>query len=201
MDEIETWIGGALAGDERSWMKLLGALWERVDHRVGASRSMGQLRGRDDDRREVVTRVFSRLRHNDFRALRTHVAWRERNADKTFEDWLNIVVANVIRDYVSERIGGDGVKRLVSTLADSLEAADEPSGRPPITTNLAAAELVATAEAILPADQLAALASWLAGSDFAEIAAIHGWLDAQVARGKVRAALARLRRDVRERER
>jgi len=157
---------------------------------------MGQLRGQTDDRREVVSRVFERLRHNGFRALRTFSGWSEQHPDKTFDDWLTVLVTNVIRDYVAERIGSDGLKRLVNTLAESLEARDEAQ-RPPITGSLAAGELVATARAILADDQLAALESWLTGNDFAEIAAKHGWPDAAHARSIVRAALARLRREVR----
>jgi hypothetical protein len=197
--DVETWIAGALAGDESAWMRLLGTLWELVEQRVRSSRSMGQLRGSADDRREVVSRVFARLRRNELRALRTLPAWRERNPEKTFDDWLTIVVTNVIRDYVGERIGADGLNRLVNTLAESLEARD-PGERPPVTNNLAAGELLAIARAILPSDQCAALASWLEGNDFEEIAAARGFSDPAEARNKVRAALARLRRDVRDRE-
>ncbi len=200
--DVDDWIAGSLAGDESAWVRLLGQLWELVDQRVRTSRSMGQLRGSVDDRREVISRVFARLRRNEFRALRTLAAWRERHRDKTFEDWLTILVTNVIRDYVAQRIGGHGLNRLVNTLAESLDARDEDrSGhRPPITSALAATELLATAKSILPEDQYAALGSWLVGGDFGEIAAEHGWPDAGAARGKVRAALARLRRDLRDRE-
>jgi hypothetical protein len=198
--DIESWIARSLAGDESAWMRLLGQLWEHVDQRVRSSRSMGQLHGSIDDRREVVSRVFARLRRNDFRALRTFGVWQARHPHKRFDDWLHIVVANVVRDYVAARIGGDGLKRLASTLADSLDAHDEPGRRPPMTDQLAAAELLATAAAVLPRNQYAALASWLTGNDFDGIAAQHGWENAGIARAKVRAALARLRRDVRDRE-
>jgi DNA-directed RNA polymerase specialized sigma24 family protein len=194
---VEALIASSVAGDNAAWMRLLGQLWELVDQRVRASRSMGQLRGSADDRREVVSRVFARLRHNEFRALRTFGAWHERNAERTFDDWLTIVVTNVIRDYIVERIGGDGLRRFVTTLAESLDA-DDTAESPRITNTLAARELLTTARAILPADQLAALASWLEGNDFAEVARALGWETAGVARASVRAALARLRREVRE---
>jgi hypothetical protein len=205
--DIDGLIARALAGDNPAWMRLLGVLWERVETRVGHSRRMGQLRGSADDRREVVSRVFARLRRNDLRALRTFPAWRERNRDKTFDDWLAIVVANVIRDYVAERLGdvddaGRGLKRLIHTLADTLGADDdgEPRLRPAITNAIAAAELLAFAREALPVDQLAALTQWLAGDDFAEIAATQGWAGASVARATLRAALARLRRALRVRD-
>lgn len=190
-------IAGSLAGDPSAWMRLLGQLWDAVDARVRASRSMGQLRGSADDRREVVSRVFARLRRNEFRALRTFASWHARHPEKTFDDWLSIIVANVIRDYVSRRIGADGLKRLVSTLAESLEP-DEAGQRPAITNRLAGAELLAIAEALLPGDQLAVLESWLAGTEFGEIARAHALADAAAAQSKVRAALARLRREVRQ---
>jgi hypothetical protein len=210
--DIEGLIARALGGHESAWMRLLSILWERVETHVGHSRRMGQLRGSPDDRREVVSRVFARLRRNDLRALRTFTAWRARNHDKTFDDWLAIVVTNVIRDYVTERLGdvddaGRGLKRLIHTLADTLDCTDrdaadgrEPRLRPAITNTIAAAELVAFARVALPVDQLAVLTRWLAGEDFAEIAAAQGCADAAVARATLRAALARLRRGLRDRD-
>jgi hypothetical protein len=207
--DVDRLIGRALAGDEPAWMRLLAMLWQRVDTCVGHSRRMGQLRGSADDRREVTSRVFARLRRNDLRALRTFPAWQERNRDKTFDDWLAIVVANVIRDYVAERLGdtddaGRGLKRLIGTLAETLDGADddgrEPRLRPAITNAIAAAELLAFARATLPVDQLAALTRWLGGDDFSEIAATQGWASATVARATLRAALARLRRALRNRD-
>ncbi len=204
--DVEGLIARALGGHESAWMRLLGILWERVETRVAHSRRMGQLRSADD-RREVVSRVFARLRRNDLRALRTFPAWRARNRDKTFDDWLAIVVANVIRDYVTERLGdvddaGRGLKRLIHTLADTLDGAEgrEPRLRPAITNTIAAAELLAFARVALPVDQLAVLTRWLAGDDFAEIAAAQGCADAAAARATLRAALARLRRALRDRD-
>jgi hypothetical protein len=201
--EIEGWLERSLAGDESAWVGLLGELWSRVDHRVARSRYMGQLRDSLDDRREVVTRVFARLRRNELRALRTFPAWRDAHPGKTFDDWLTIVVTNVIREYVAERLGdvdasGAGLKRLINTLAESLDAAGEVTRRPSFTNTVAAAELVAAARKCLPADQQLALAGWLAGADFSELAREHGWTNADAARLRVRAGLARLRRELRD---
>jgi len=200
--DVDAWVVRALEGDDAAWVCLLGALWDHVEARVGASRHMGQLRGSVDDRREVVSRVFARLRRNDLRALRTFPAWQTRNPGKMFDDWLSIVVANVIRDYVSERLGdcdpeGRGLKRLLHTLADALDAGDVQQLRPAITSAVAARELIEIARARLPSDQLAALAAWLGGADFDDIATTHGMSSAAAARDKIRAALARLRRELR----
>jgi len=194
---VQGLIERATSGDETAWMHLLGQLWDLVTQRVRSSRRMGQLRGSDDDRREVVSRVFARLRRNEFRALRTYTSWRGRHPTKTFDDWLAIVVANVIRTYVAERIGVDGSKRLVNTFAEGWDAHEEGS-RPPVTAELTARALLASATELLPSDQLASLRCWLSGKDFSEIASELGWQDATAARSKVRAALARLRREVRE---
>ena len=203
--EVDGWIAGSLAGSESDWMRLLGQTWELVDQIVRRSRSMGQLKGRIDDHREVVSRVFARLRRNEYRALRLFGTWLERHPEKSFEDWLTIVSTNVIRDYLGERLGGldesgAGLKRLVNTLAASLDVCDDAGARPPITNALDAATLFDTAKAILPEDQYAALASWLQGCEFEDIAKLQGLQDSAAARAKVRAALARLRRDVRDRE-
>jgi hypothetical protein len=164
---------------------------------------MGQLRS-EDDRREVVSRVFARLRRNELRALRTFPAWQDANPDKSFDDWLTILVTNVIRDYAAERLGdldasGAALKRLVNTLAESLDAGTNVRLDPAITDAVAAAQLLEVARARLSADQQVALAGWLAGADFAELAAEHGWRP-EVARNKFRAAIARLRRELRTEE-
>lgn len=203
--EIEVWLERSLAGDERAWVGLVGQLWTRVEERVARSSYMGQLRSSTDDRREVLTRVFARLRRNDLRALRTFPAWRDAHPDKTFDDWLTIVVANVIRDYVSERLGdvdesGAGLKRLINTLAGTLDEPAEGAARPPYTDTVAAGELIAVARRLLPPEQQLALAGWLAGADFDELAREHGWNGAAEARQRVRAGLARLRRELRDEE-
>ena len=161
---------------------------------------MGQLRGSADDRREVVSRVFAKLRKNDFRALRTFPAWRARNPDRQYDDWLAIVTVNVIRDHVARRLGatdesGAALKRLVNTLAESLDDC-EPGSRPTITGTVVARQLLEDARTMLPDDQYNALTGWLTGADFGDLGQTHGWTP-EVARAKVRAALARLRREVR----
>lgn len=201
----EELITEALAGSDRAWMRLLGQLWDAVEHRVRTSRRMGQLRGSEDDRRDVTTRVFVRLRKNDLRALRTYPSWSQRNPDKTFDDWLTILVTNVIRDHVRERLGavdeqGAALKRLVNTLADSIDAVDERGERPPITARLTTQALLDRARQLVPAPELAVLAAWLEGSDFDQLAMMFELGRRDDARAMVRAVLARLRRDLRDGE-
>lgn len=186
-------------------MLLLGRLWDSVEQLVRTTRRMGQLRGSVDDRREVVSRVFARLRSHDLRALRTFPRWSERHGNKTFDDWLTIVVTNVIRDYVRERLGGTdetgaALKRLVNTLADSLDEDTAHAGRMPVTARLTATALLERAKQILTHEQLDVLGTWLEGADFAQVATRHALPDRETARALVRAALAKLRRDLREDE-
>jgi hypothetical protein len=173
--------------------------WPEVAAQVANSRSLGPFRSSADDRNEVTSLVFARLRRDEFRALSLQLDWQRRHPDKGFGDWLAIVTANVIRDFVSRRLGpGGDVLRLIETLSGSL---DERGGsgtiRPPFTRSAVARALVERAERDLPPDQLAPLASWLQGHDFDEIAARHGLGTAKKAQAKVRAALGRLRHKVR----
>jgi len=72
--------------------------------------------------------------------------------------------------------------------------------RPPMTSRGTARELFELAAHHLTADQRVALDLWLRGEDHAEIAAALGLPDRRDSEKLVRAALARLRRAVRERE-
>ncbi len=197
-DDVGADLRALLGGDETAWPRLLERLWPDVERQVARSRSLGPMRASADDRNEVVSLVFTRLRRDGYRALRLHGDWQRRHPDKGFGDWLAIVTANVLRDYVSTRLaGGTAVERLIDTLTESM---DERGGsyRPPYTSTAAAHELLDRAERSLPPDQLGPLASWLRGHEFEEIATMHNLVDGRQAQAKVRAALGRLRHQVRE---
>ncbi|HEY4157498.1 MAG TPA: hypothetical protein VGM29_05350 [Polyangiaceae bacterium] len=186
--------------DEAARKELIERLWPDWISIVSSSRSMGKMARSEDHVHEVVTLAIEKLCKGDARALKLFVAWRERNADKTFFDWIRIVTKNVIRDYVREQLGssrtpGDelSVKRLLNEFASS-PALDEQSFRPPLTATQTARQLLEFAEQRLPADQLHALRSWLAGSSFEDIS---GELEqgTEDARKLLRAAVATLRRE------
>src|SRR5690242_8301175 len=94
-----------LRHDGVAWMRLFTHYGPVVERIVRKSRSMGSYRRSDDDVRNVMASVFERLRRDDFRALRTFDAWRSKNPGKTFGDWLTIVTVNVVRNYVSAKLG------------------------------------------------------------------------------------------------
>jgi DNA-directed RNA polymerase specialized sigma24 family protein len=199
MEPDEELVRRALRGDEVAWTTMFSRHAPAVVAIIRANRSMGSYRHSEDDVRNVMARVFERLRRDDFRALRTFAGWRANNPTKSFTDWLTIVTVNVVRNYVTAKLGtprdGASVKQLVNTLADALPLDGEaPLVRPHMTTKESAARIVEYAQAHLPEDQLAVLAGWLEGASFEDLAAELHLADARAADRLLRATLARLRR-------
>jgi hypothetical protein len=196
-DEI---LRRVLRGDDVAWMALFSHYGPIVEKIVRTNRSMGSYRGSEDDVRNVMAQVFGRLRRDDYHALRTFTAWRNKNSGKAFQDWLTIVTVNVVRNYMSSKLGppsqnGENVKQLVNTLADALPLdSDELSIHPHITTKETAQRIIEFARDNLAEDQLAVLAAWLEGASLNDIASELRLADVRVADRLLRAALARLRR-------
>ena len=196
-DEI---LRRVLRGDQSAWMTLFSQYGPVVERIARTNRSMGSYRGSVDDVRNVMARVFERLRRDDYRALRTFADWRDKNPGKVFSDWLTIVTVNVVRNYISSKLGapspdGASLKQLVNTFADALPLdGDAQLVRPHITTKETAQRIVEYAQDHLADDQLAVFAAWLEGSTFDEIASELHLVDAKAADRILRAALARLRR-------
>ncbi len=127
--------------------------------------------------------------------------WRQRHPDKTFADWIRIVTRNVVRDGLRQRLGtaraadldpSPSVKRLLNEFASS-PALETLGFRPPVTLAQTARQLLEFAGSHLPADQCGALAHWIRGASFEDIAAELRVGEA-VGRRLVRAAVATLRR-------
>lgn len=201
VDDAESLIAPVLAGDQ-AFAELMAALWEPSMRLVGGSKAMRGLRASEDDVREVVTRLMSKLQRDDFRALRLYRPWKERHPDKTFADWFKITAANVVRDFARERRGTDhrrmpgelSKKRLLNDFAKTLPGEDLHGQRPPVTDAQTARQLLEYARERLPSEQLAALESWLQGASYDAIASSRGLDDAATAKRLVRAAVAVLRR-------
>ncbi len=199
LERCEALAERVAGGDTAAWAPLAEALWPALQTLVRSSRSMGPLRRSEDDVRDVVTDLLEKLGSREGRGLLLHRSWRARHPDKTFADWLRIVATNAVRDHVRARRGrpeDDGlpsVKRLLNEFSGS--AAVESLGvRPPMTAAQTARQLLAFAHDQLPADQRAALSSWLEGASFEEIRAEVGASSAEEAARLVRAAVAVLRR-------
>jgi uncharacterized protein (DUF2267 family) len=201
VEDAEPLVEAVLRGDE-DFGQLMVALWEPSMRLVGGSKAMRGLRASEDDVREVVTRLMTKLQRDDFRALRLHPPWKERHPDKTFADWFKITAANVVRDFARERRGTDrqrvpgelSKKRLLNDFAKTLPGEDSHGLRPPVTDAQTARQLLEYARDRLPPEQLAALESWLQGASYDAIASSRGLDDAASAKRLVRAAVAVLRR-------
>jgi DNA-directed RNA polymerase specialized sigma24 family protein len=151
--------------------------------------------------REAALLVIEKLGKDGCRASRLAGPWLDARADKTLGDWLRIVSTNVVRDYLRDRQGraraSAGVdKRVLYSLATLLPCDDDlpPAEMLSATSRHAATELAEWAAKQLPPEQTRALAAWLAGSDFDEIAASQSAGDGAEAKRLVRAAVATLRR-------
>lgn len=188
-------VDAVLAGDADAWARFFARHAGDVGRLVRTSASMGSLARSEDDRRNVLARVFERLRRDDHRALRLYLRWQADHPERSFAAWLAVVTTNVIRDYVSSRLGEGAQRRLLDDWPEELPD-DSPTLAvlPHITTLQTARQLIEHARAHLPPGQAACLAAWLEGNDFAEVARAAGLADARTAEKAVRAALARLRR-------
>lgn len=198
MTSDEELVNRVVRGDTTAWMSLFSKYGPVVVAIARANRSMGSYRA-EDDVRNVMAQVFERLRRDDYRALRTFPAWRDRSGKK-FDDWITIVTVNVIRNYIATKLGAprpdkSSAKQLVNTFAGSLNIdGDEPLVRPPMTNLETANQILTYAREHLAEEQLAVLAGWLEGSSFEELATELHLADGRAADKLLRSALAKLRR-------
>jgi len=189
------------AGDRKAWELLVGHLWPACVRIVASRSAMRQLGSSQDHVANVVTNLIGKLGDEDGRGLRLYGPWRARNPEKSFDDWIRIVAANTVRDYVRDHaneLATDapkeiGVKRLLNEFTTS-GATREIGERPPFTAAQTARQLLAYASGHLPEDQHRALMLWIEGSGFDEIAGELGLGGAEAAAKLVRAAVAVLRR-------
>lgn len=167
---------------------------------MASSRRLAAAGLSDDGPHDVGLRIIEKLQKDDHRALRLYAEWRERHPEKSFLDWLRIVAANATRDYLRELRGytaNDGVptpKQLLNVFS-AVSSVDDVGTRPPMTWAQTARELLEFADTRLPEPQKNALADWLRGADFQEIAQSQGLAGGEDAKKSVRAAIAVLRRE------
>jgi DNA-directed RNA polymerase specialized sigma24 family protein len=201
--DIDGLVTDTLAGDESAWQRL----WQAVEPTLYATlrrpHVLGRLSQSEDDCRNIVVEVMGRLRADRFERLGQFAETRRQNPAVPFMGWLVVVAKRVAIDYMrgheayvdrrhEKDASSPGAWREIRTLpADS----QLPGVRPAVTGRGTARELFAFAGAELPVEQRAALAAWLEGATFAEIAAGG---DPKQSEKLVRAALVRLRRRFRD---
>jgi len=195
--ECEKLAHRAADGDTVAWTAMVGQLWPALHRLLRSNHSMGGARS-EDDVRDALTKLFSKLGAKQGRGLKLYGSWRARHPDKTFEDWIRIVAKNVVRDRAREALGArtssaePSVKRLLNEFASSPRV-ESLGVRPPMTAAQTARQLLDFAQSHLPSDQHRALTLWLEGATFAEIES-ECELANDDARRLVRAAVAVLRR-------
>jgi hypothetical protein len=105
VERLEALAGRAAHGDAAARQELIEQmqpLWSEI---VSKSRSLGRLASSNEHVQQVALLAIEKLNKANGHALRLYVSWRERNRDKTFLDWIQIVTKNVIRDYVRAQLG------------------------------------------------------------------------------------------------
>lgn len=194
----ESLIQRSAAGDAAACSALVEYLWPFWLDMVQSNRAMRRLVNREDGVHDVVVRLVEKLSLHGGRGFHSYMPWKERNANKTFQDWLRIVTKNMIRDYLREKIGPEpnpgepSIKKLLNEFS-SAPVLEGLGIRPPVTLAQTARELLEFASKHLKTHQLEVLEAWLKGADFEEIAA-ELRLTPEAARQHLRSAIAVLRR-------
>jgi hypothetical protein len=189
----------ASAGDAAACKQLIEQLWPTWVRLVHASRSLRALGASEDHVHDIVSRLVEKIGQIEGKGLRLYPHWRERHPDKTFLDWIRIVTANAVRDYVrersSERVSGDepSAKRFLNEFAGS-PLVDTLGVRPPMTAAQTARQLLEFARAQLAPVPYRALTLWIEGASFEDIHRELSLGDAEDARKLVRSGVAVLRR-------
>jgi DNA-directed RNA polymerase specialized sigma24 family protein len=199
LSEIEGLVRDVLAGDEAAWKRLWQAVEPRLYALLRRPHLLGRLSQSEDDCRNIVVEVMARLRADGYARLAQFAAARRASPALPFLGWLFVVAKRVAVDYlrahetyVDRRHVDDASTPGAWRDLDALPADTQlPAARPPVTARGTAHELLAYADTDLPLEQRSALAAWLEGATFAEIA--DGG-DAKEAERRVRAALERIRR-------
>ena len=195
----EAWIQRILHGDSALRHELVAHLWPFWLSRIATNRSMGRFRSSDDHVRNVATNLATKLTEPQSDALAQFAAWRRVNPNKDFGDWMRIVIANAVRDYVRGQLGSrrstsdePSPKLLLNEFATT--PINEDVGiRPPFTDARTAQELLEFARARLTPERVQVLEHWLMGESLEGIAQAVK-LDVEAARKQLRATLAVLRR-------
>lgn len=186
-------------GEEKARNELVAHLWPFWLSAIATNRSMGAYRSSEDHIHNVAVALAVKLGAPDSDALNQYRAWRAVNPEKNFGDWMRIVLANAVRDYVRAQLGSrratadePSPKQLLNEFAAAGQER-EFGVRPPFTDARTARELLEFARNRLDPIRLRILEMWLVGETPEHIQATLQLPDDD-ARKLLRATLAVLRR-------
>ncbi len=203
---LSTLVSSTVAGDPGAW----GSLWQALEPRLfGLMRSpriTGRLSQDHDECRNIVVEVMARLSDDDYRRLRMYLDARAKSPSLQFFPWLIVVARRVAIDYL--RGHGEYIDRRRSRNTGSapgrwVERKTMPSesriggNRPQLTNHGVAMTMLRYAYRELPSQQLTALERWVVGTSYSDIAQELSLKQGNQAEKLVRAALQRLRREFR----
>lgn len=184
-------------GEAGAWHELWQASEPVVWAVTGKFSITGPLSARSEERHNILLLVMDRLQADGFRRLRAYLESARRREGSSYRTWLATVTARTAIDYVrahpeyTDMRGKKGGVRWVRLVA--MREVDEPRAKLDPEKAATAALVLEHAQAILRAEQLAALLLWLQGDRCEDIAERLGLEDANGADRLVRSALKRLR--------
>jgi DNA-directed RNA polymerase specialized sigma24 family protein len=204
---VERLVLAATRGDGSAWIGLWQILDAWLSTTVSNPRFSGRVGQREDDRRNIVLEVMSRLQAHGFERLKLYVEAKQQNPELRFMSWLRVVTKRVTIDYVrthpeylDHRRSPDEDQVGEWVTPRTLPPDSRIGRRPPVTNQSTASELMRYAAATLPGPQVRALEMWLGGAAFEDIARELDQEEGKDAERLVRSALERLRRRFRDLE-
>ena len=195
-------VQNAALGSHSASKELVERMWPTWQRLVRRSPALRAVVGNDDDVTNIVLTLIEKITPPDGRALASYPSWQARYPEKQFDDWMRIVTANAVRDYVralkrrprthlSLDLSMSSTRLLNEFLRSSVS--HQLSTRPPYTSKETVRQLLEFASQHLKETQVRALDLWLEGTDFQDMGRELG-CDAASSRRHLRAALAQLRR-------
>jgi hypothetical protein len=197
---LEDLVVAVIGGDEAAWQQLWIGLEPRLLKIVSQPRFLGPLGGREDDCRNIVVEVLSRLRADGCKRLRLYLDTRTGNPSLKLMTWIRVVTKRVGIDYMRGHPDYIDRRHRGGRAGEWVDAGTLPSGsrlrgeRPPFTNRGTAQQLLRYAAGAIPEVQRRALELWVQSESYDAIARELALGDASEAERFVRAAIERLRR-------
>jgi hypothetical protein len=205
LPQLEALVADVLAHREGAWQSFWRVAEPHLYMILRRPRVLGRLSQNEDHIRNIVVDVLAALQADDHARLRRYVLAKQANPELPFWAWLAVVAKRMAIDYIRRqdefvdlrKQGGDatGAWRELTSLPSTSRLG---AARPPVTDTRAAHEVLEFAEQHLDVAKRRALAGWMQGASFEDIAGQMGLGAPIEAERLVRAALERIRRQFRQ---